>query len=52
MPAMLDPDDYERWLDPGITKPEMILDCLRPFRCQPDEEISGQPSRESPRKRR
>jgi putative SOS response-associated peptidase YedK len=31
MPAILDPDDYERWLDPGISKPEVILDCLRPF---------------------
>jgi putative SOS response-associated peptidase YedK len=31
MPAILDPDDYERWLDPGNTKPEAILDCLRPF---------------------
>jgi putative SOS response-associated peptidase YedK len=33
MPAILDPDDYERWLDPGITKPEAILDCLTPFDC-------------------
>jgi putative SOS response-associated peptidase YedK len=31
MPALLDPDDYERWLDPGITHPEVILDCLKPF---------------------
>jgi len=31
MPAILDPDDYERWLDPGITRPEVILDCLKPF---------------------
>lgn len=31
MPAILDPDDYERWLDPGITNSEMILDCLKPF---------------------
>ena len=31
MPAILDPDDYERWLDHGITNSKMILDCLRPF---------------------
>ncbi|MGB8065496.1 MAG: SOS response-associated peptidase [Candidatus Sulfotelmatobacter sp.] len=35
MPAILDPDDYERWLDPGITNPEMILDCLKPFDATP-----------------
>ena len=31
MPAILDPADYERWLDPGIINPQMILDCLKPF---------------------
>jgi putative SOS response-associated peptidase YedK len=31
MPAILDPDDYERWLDPGITDSEIVLDCLKPF---------------------
>jgi putative SOS response-associated peptidase YedK len=31
MPAILDPDDYERWLDPGITNSETVLDCLKPF---------------------
>jgi putative SOS response-associated peptidase YedK len=31
MPAILDPDDYERWLDPGITDPGHVLDCLKPF---------------------
>ena len=30
MPAILDHDEYERWLDPGITNPEVILDCLKP----------------------
>jgi putative SOS response-associated peptidase YedK len=31
MPAILDPDDYERWLDPDITNPEIAVDCLKPF---------------------
>jgi len=31
MPAILAPADYDRWLDPGIINPEMILDCLKPF---------------------
>jgi putative SOS response-associated peptidase YedK len=31
MPAILDPDDYERWLDPGITNAETVRDCLKPF---------------------
>ena len=35
MPAILDPDDYERWLDPGITNSEMILESLKPFDATP-----------------
>jgi putative SOS response-associated peptidase YedK len=31
MPAILDPEEYERWLDPGITNSEIALDCLKPF---------------------
>jgi putative SOS response-associated peptidase YedK len=31
MPAILDPDDYEPWLDPGIKNSETVLDCLKPF---------------------
>ena len=31
MPAILTPEDYELWLDPGITSPERVFDCLRPF---------------------
>ncbi|HTT23145.1 MAG TPA: SOS response-associated peptidase family protein [Candidatus Sulfotelmatobacter sp.] len=31
MPAMLKEEDYDRWLDPGITDPERVADCLRPF---------------------
>jgi putative SOS response-associated peptidase YedK len=31
MPAILKEEDYDRWLDPGITDPERVADCLRPF---------------------
>lgn len=31
MPAILDPLDEARWLDPDITAPEAVLDCLRPY---------------------
>jgi putative SOS response-associated peptidase YedK len=33
MPVILTPDDYDRWLDPGITQPSKIDDLLRP--CDP-----------------
>lgn len=31
MPAMLRPEDYELWLDPGITDSWRVVDCLKPF---------------------
>src|SRR5262249_5305301 len=31
MPVILRPDDYDRWLDPGITDPARVTDLLRPF---------------------
>jgi len=31
MPVILDPDDYGRWLDPGIQKPEPLAPLLRPY---------------------
>lgn len=31
MPAILAPEDYDLWLDPGIRDPKRVLDCLRPF---------------------
>jgi putative SOS response-associated peptidase YedK len=31
MPAILSPDDYERWLDPGITDVSEVAECLKPF---------------------
>src|SRR5579871_3828326 len=34
MPAILRPDDYDLWLDPGITAPARIADLLAPFDAQ------------------
>lgn len=31
MPAILKPEDYELWLDPGVTDPAPVADCLKPF---------------------
>jgi putative SOS response-associated peptidase YedK len=31
MPVMLRPEDYELWLDPGITDSRRVVDCLKPF---------------------
>lgn len=31
MPAILDPADEARWLDPDLTLPEAVLDCLHPY---------------------
>jgi putative SOS response-associated peptidase YedK len=40
MPVILDPDGYDLWLDPGMTKVEAVSDLLRPcdarlMRCYP-----------------
>jgi putative SOS response-associated peptidase YedK len=31
MPAILQPEDYELWLDPGMTRVELVADRLKPF---------------------
>ena len=31
MPAILRVEDYECWLNPGITNTETVVDCLKPF---------------------
>jgi putative SOS response-associated peptidase YedK len=31
MPAILKPEDYELWLDPGMTDAALVADCLKPF---------------------
>jgi putative SOS response-associated peptidase YedK len=34
MPAILRPDDFDLWLDPGITDPARIADLLKPYDAQ------------------
>ena len=31
MPAILRPDDYDLWLDPGVTTASRVTSCLQPF---------------------
>ncbi len=31
MPAIVSADDYDLWLDPGVTDVRRIADCLKPF---------------------
>lgn len=31
MPAILRPEDYDLWLDPGVTNPASVTDCFEPF---------------------
>lgn len=31
MPVILNPNDYDRWLDPGVTDPDEVQDLLRPY---------------------
>jgi putative SOS response-associated peptidase YedK len=31
MPAIVKPDDYELWLDPGVTNVAFVVDILKPF---------------------
>jgi putative SOS response-associated peptidase YedK len=31
MPMILKADDYDLWLDPGITDAARVADCLKPF---------------------
>ena len=40
MPAILDPSDEARWLDPGLTGPAALSACLRPF---PAERMEAYP---------
>ena len=31
MPAILNPEDYDLWLDPGVTGATRVVDCLKSF---------------------
>jgi len=31
MPVILRPEDYDRWLDPGVTDPKLVADLLKPY---------------------
>ena len=31
MPAILKPEDYDLWLDPGMTNVALLADCFKPF---------------------
>jgi len=31
MPVILKPEDYDLWLDPGMTNVAVVADCLKPF---------------------
>jgi putative SOS response-associated peptidase YedK len=31
MPVILDPDNYDLWLDPGMTNIEAVSEMLKPF---------------------
>jgi putative SOS response-associated peptidase YedK len=31
MPVILRPEDYDLWLDPGVTAPSRMTGCLQPF---------------------
>jgi len=37
MPAIVAPEEYERWLDPAVQKPEPIMPLLRPYPSEPLE---------------
>jgi putative SOS response-associated peptidase YedK len=43
MPVILSSNDYDQWLDPGVTRPDRIAELLKPFdarlmRCFPVSE--------------
>jgi len=31
MPVILPTEDYDLWLDPGVTKSALVANCLKPF---------------------
>lgn len=47
MPAILREEDYECWLDPGMTDAQTVLDCLKPYdaRLMKKHPVSGRVNR-------
>ena len=43
MPVILDPDNYDVWLDPGMTNVEAVSEMLA-LRRTTDEGLPGKPS--------
>ena len=53
MPVILSPEDYDRWLDPGVTDPALVADLLKPFdprlmRKYPVSDFVNRPDNEGP----
>ena len=44
MPVILDPDNYDLWLDPGMQNVAAASDLLKSLRRPPDEVLSGEHS--------
>ena len=44
MPVIVAPEDYGRWLDPAVQKPEPILPLLRPLPERADGDLRGEPA--------
>lgn len=51
MPVILNRDDYELWLDPGMKDVAVVSQILRPFDARADAGIRGQQSSQSRRER-
>ena len=53
MPVILSPEDYDRWLDPGVTDPAQVADLLKPYdprlmRKYPVSDFVNRPDNEGP----
>jgi putative SOS response-associated peptidase YedK len=47
MPVILDPDGYDLWLDPGMTKVEAVSRLVETLRCSTDAMLPGDHSDQS-----
>jgi putative SOS response-associated peptidase YedK len=53
MPVILSPEDYDRWLDPGVSDPAQVADLLKPYdprlmRKYPVSDFVNRPDNEGP----